>query len=37
MLETVRMQKIEGKRKQFLIEKLIHSAEFENPYFTEIE
>ena len=37
MLDTVGMQKIEKKSKQFLIEKIIHSVEFENPYFNEIE
>ena len=37
MLDTVGMQKIEEKSKQFLIEKIIHSVEFENPYFIEIE
>ena len=37
MLDTVGMQKIEEKSKQFLIEKIIHSVEFENPYFNEIE
>ena len=37
MLDTVGMQKIEKKSKHFLIEKIIHSVEFENPYFNEIE
>ena len=37
MLDTVGMQKIEEKSKQFLIEKIIHSVEFENLYFNEIE
>ena len=37
MLDTVGMQKIAEKSKQFLIEKIIHSVEFENPYFIEIE
>ena len=37
MLDTVGMQKIEKKSKQILIEKIIHSVEFENPYFNEIE
>ena len=29
------MQKVEEKSKQFLIEKVIHDAEFKNPYNTE--
>ena len=37
MLDTVGMQKIAEKSKQFLIEKIIHSVEFENHYFIEIE
>ena len=37
MLDTVGMQKIAEKSKQFLIEKIIHSVEFENAYFIEIE
>ena len=37
MLDTVGMQKIAEKSKQLLIEKIIHSVEFENPYFIEIE
>ena len=37
MLDTVGMQKIEEKSKQFLIEKTIHDVEFENPYLIEIE
>ena len=31
------MQKIEEKSKQFLIEKIIHSVEFKNPYNIDIE
>ena len=37
MLDTVGMQKIEEKSKQFLMEKTIHGAEFENPYLIEVE
>ena len=37
MLDTVGKQKKKKKSKQFLIEKIIHSVEFENPYFNEIE
>ena len=31
------MQKVEEKSKHFLIEKIIHDAEFKNPYNTEQE
>ena len=31
------MQKVEEKSKQFLIEKIIHGVEFNNPYNIEIE
>ena len=31
------MQEIEDKRRQFLIEKIIHGVEFKNSYNTEIE
>ena len=34
MLDTVSIKKIEEKNKQFLIEKLIHSVEFEDLYAT---
>ena len=37
MLDTVAVQKIEEKNKQFLIEKLIHSVEFEDLYATNPE
>ena len=37
MLDTVGMQKIEEQINQLLIEKIIHSVEFENSYFIEIE
>ena len=30
------MQKVEEKSKQFLIEKIIHDAEFKNPYNNEM-
>ena len=30
------MQKVEEKSKQFLVEKIIHGAEFKNPYNIEI-
>ena len=32
MLDTVSVKKIEEKNKQFIIEKLIHSVEFEDLY-----
>ena len=32
MIDSVGMQKIEGKSKQFLVEKIIHGTEFENLY-----
>ena len=34
MLDTVGVKKLEEKNKQFLIEKLIHSIEFEDLYAT---
>ena len=37
MLDTVSVKKIEEKNKQFLIEKLIHSVEFEDLYATNPE
>ena len=37
MLDSVGLQKIEEKSKQFLIEKIIHNVEFKNPYNTETE
>ena len=37
ILDYFGIQKIEQKSKQFLIEKIIHSVEFENPYNIEIE
>ena len=37
MLDTVGLQKVEAKNKQFLIEKIIHSIEFETLYNTKIE
>ena len=37
MLDTVGVKKIEEKNKQFLIEKLIHSVEFEDLYTTNPE
>ena len=37
MLDTVGLKKIEEKSKQFLIEKLIHSVEFEHLYATNPE
>ena len=37
MLDTVAVEKIEEKNKQFLIEKLIHSVEFEDLYATNPE
>ena len=37
MLDTVSVKKIEEKNKQFLIEKLIHSVEFEDLYATNSE
>ena len=37
MLDYVGMQKIEEKKKQFLIEKIIHGVKFKNPYNIETE
>ena len=37
MLDTVGFQKVEQKKKQFLLEKVIHSIEFENLYATDSE
>ena len=37
MLDTVSFKKIEEKKKQILIEKLIHSVEFEDLYATNPE
>ena len=37
MLDTVSLQKIEAKNKQFLIEKIIHGIEFESLYNTKTE
>ena len=32
MTDSVGMQKIEARSKQFLVEKIIHGVEFTNPY-----
>ena len=37
MTDSVAMQKIEEKSKQFLVEKVIHGIEFQNPYNITIE
>ena len=37
MLDTVGLQKVEQKNKQFLLEKIIHGIEFENLYTTDSE
>ena len=37
MKDSVSMQKIEARSKQFLIEKNINDVEFANPYATSIE
>ena len=37
MLDTVGLQKVEQKHKQFLLEKIIHGIEFENLYATDSE
>ena len=37
MLDTVGIQKVEEKNKQFLIEKIIHGIEFESLYKLEPE
>ena len=37
MKDSIGMQKVEEKSKQFLIEKIIHGVEFNNPYNIEIE
>ena len=37
MKDPIGMQKVEDKSKQFLIEKIIHGVEFNNPYNIEIE
>ena len=37
MLDSVGIKKIEEKSEQFLIEKIIHVIEFENPYATKSE
>ena len=37
MLDTVGLKKLEEKNKQFLLEKIIHGIEFENPYATNYE
>ena len=37
MLDTVGLQKVEYINKQFLLEKIIHGAEFENLYVTDSE
>ena len=34
MLDTIGLQKVEEKSKQFLIEKIIHGVEFQSPYLT---
>ena len=36
-LDTVGLQKVEEKNKQFLIEKIIHGIEFKNLYETDSE
>ena len=35
--DSVGLKKVEDKNKQFLIEKIIHSVEFQNPYMNSIE
>ena len=35
--DSVGMQKVEERSKQFLAEKIIHGVEFKNPYNTEVE
>ena len=35
--DSVGMQKVEEKSKQFLVEKIIHGVKFENPYNTSLE
>ena len=37
MKDSIGMQKVEDKSKQFLTEKIIHGVEFNNPYNIEIE
>ena len=37
MLDIVRLQKVERKNNQFLLEKIIHGIEFENLYVTDSE
>ena len=37
MKDSIGMQKVEEKSKEFLIEKIIHDVEFNNPYKIEIE
>ena len=37
MLDIVRLQKVEQKNNQFLLEKIIHGIEFENLYVTDSE
>ena len=37
MKDSIGIQKVEEKSKQFLIEKIIHGVEFNNPYNIEIE
>ena len=37
MLDTVHLQTVEQKNKQFLLEKIIHGIEFENLYATDFE
>ena len=37
LLDTVGLQKVEQKNKQFLLEKIIHGIEFENLYATDSE
>ena len=37
MKDFVGLQKVEERSKQFLIEKIIHGVEFQNPYNTPVE
>ena len=35
--DSVGMQKVEERTKQFLVEKIVHGVEFKNPYKIEVE
>ena len=35
--DSIRLKKIEERNKQFLVEKIIHSVEFQNPYTNSVE